>query len=106
MRHRAPRHGFTLVEILAVIVIILIIAGWILAAFGPASNKAARARTEAEIKVIEAACEAYKSDYGSYPRFPKGTESDDTGGSAPIDPRQDGNPTSPAYANASVFLYK
>lgn len=105
MKHRAP-HGFTLVEVLAVIVIILIIAGWILAAFGSANTKAARARADAEIKLMSTACESFKADFGSYPRLAVVTEAEQAGGTPPIDPRKDGNPTAMAYTDASAFLYK
>ncbi len=102
MKHRS-NHGFTLLEVLAVIVIILVIAGWIITAAQGANAKAARHRAEAEIRDMAMACEMYKTDFGSYPRS-DATEPV-TGGEAPIDPQRDGNPTTDAYKKASLFLY-
>ena len=59
--------GFTIVEILVVITIILVLAGLILATSGYVHNKGARSRAEAEIAAISAALESYKADNGVYP---------------------------------------
>src|SRR4051812_5720489 len=101
---RSSPHGFTLVEILTVIVIILIIAAWTISAYGPGSAKAARSRAQAEIQVLSTACEAYKADFGAYPRL-EGTTEQKAGETPPIDPKADGNPLGKAYQAASVFLY-
>jgi prepilin-type N-terminal cleavage/methylation domain-containing protein len=103
MRHRA-RHGFTLIEVLATIVIILVIAGWIVTAARSSQVKASRARAESEIKTMSMGCESYKVEYGSYPRSETVTEMV-TGGDPPLDPVKDGNPNTDAYKNASQFLY-
>jgi prepilin-type N-terminal cleavage/methylation domain-containing protein len=103
MRKRV-NHGFTLLEVLAVIVIILVIAGWIISAAQSANGRAARIRAQGEITDMSMACERYKTDYGSYPRSDSLTEQV-TGGDAPIDPLKDGNPNSDAYKKASLFLY-
>jgi len=72
IRHSAFRAGgasaFTLVELLVVMVIILILAGLILATSGYVQKKGKRSRTEAEIVAISAALENYKADNGVYPR--------------------------------------
>jgi general secretion pathway protein G len=61
------RAGFTLIEILVVIVIIMILAGIVIAAAKYALTKAARSRAQSEIASMEAALENFKSDNGAYP---------------------------------------
>jgi len=106
---RHSSHGFTLIEILTVIVVILIIAAFVVNAAGLAQRKAARARATGEIAAMSTACESYKADNGSYPRQPGITEADDTGkgggGDSPIDPKKHGNPASQNYQKASQYLY-
>jgi general secretion pathway protein G len=60
--------AFTLVELLVVMVIILILAGLILATSSYVQTKGKRSRAEAEIAAISAALENYKADNGVYPR--------------------------------------
>jgi prepilin-type N-terminal cleavage/methylation domain-containing protein len=59
--------GFTLIEILVVIVIITILAGIVVGASKYAQTKQARSRAQAEIAVMEMALESYKNDNGVYP---------------------------------------
>lgn len=59
--------GFTLIEVLAVLVIILIIAGLTMAISRYAMKSANRQRTSSQLAQIAAALEAYKLDYGVYP---------------------------------------
>jgi len=59
--------GFTLIEILVVIVILTILAGIVVGAAKYAMTKAARSRAQAEIATMENALENYKSDNGVYP---------------------------------------
>ncbi len=66
MRKRAA--GFTIVELLVVMVIILVLVGLVLGTSGYVHNKAARSRAEAEIAAISAALENYKADNGVYPQ--------------------------------------
>lgn len=62
------RNGFTLVEMLVVIGIILLVIGLI----GPMAMRAwkagDRARTTADLSAIAAGLEAYRTDHGDYPR--------------------------------------
>lgn len=104
MKHRSTQ-GFTLLEVLAVVVIILVIASWIVSAAATANKRAAAKRAESEIKDMEMACEHFKTEYGTYPRFEKVTEPS-TDGEAPIDPQRDGNPNSDAYKKSTEFLYR
>jgi len=64
---RSSRRGFTLVEMLAVIVIIAILASLITAAAIAARRKAAIAVINAEINQLDMACKAYKARFGDYP---------------------------------------
>jgi prepilin-type N-terminal cleavage/methylation domain-containing protein len=103
MKHRAS-HGFTLIEVLAVIVIILVIAGWIVSAARSAQMKSARTRADGEIKRMSMACESFKTDYGSYPSMPGVTEAE-LNGDPPLNPQKDGDPNTDAYKASSLFLY-
>jgi prepilin-type N-terminal cleavage/methylation domain-containing protein len=103
MKHTS--RGFTLVEMLMVMVIIAIIASLIVGVAGYAQRKGAQSRALGEIKAMELACESYKTDNGSYPREVGITESIDDS-PAPIDPRLHGSPTAANYQNASKFLYQ
>lgn len=61
------KSGFTLVEILVVLVIISMIAGFSLPALKKARNKAAIVKTKSIISSIEAALFMYQTDMGDYP---------------------------------------
>lgn len=80
---RLTRSGFTLVELLTVVGIIVILAGLILGTAGYVQKKGARARAETEIAAMEAALENYKADNGAYPESTLGistnTNPGDTG---------------------------
>lgn len=100
MTNKKSRSGFTVVELLVVMAIILVLAGLILATSGYVQKKGARSRAEAEIAAISAACESYKADNGIYPT------STDT---QALDPTNDVDPTiSPPnkYTKASLTLYE
>ncbi len=87
----AATQGFTVVEILVVMSIILVLAGLVLATSSYVHNKGARSRAEAEIAAISAALENYKADNGVYPV------------NTSVNARTDTN--SAAYAPASLALY-
>lgn len=92
--------AFTIVELLIVLVIILVLAGLILATSGYVQTKSKRARAEAEIAALSTALENYRADNGIYP-------TDTANGTTnTLDARTMSNPTAPQYADASVFLYK
>ena len=92
--------GFTLVELLAVMAVIAMLAGMVLAASQYVMENARRRRAEAEIGWLAAGLESYKADNGDYPR---GLAS--TGGSEAdsLDPRAVKNPA--GYKAASLVLY-
>ena len=84
-------HGFTLLELLAVFVIIVTLAGMILGVTKYAATNAAVSRTKAEIAAMEAALESYKNDNGAYPTTPL------------VWPP---SPLSPTYANSPILFQK
>lgn len=94
------RHdGFTLVELLMVVFIIVVLTGLVLSTVGYARTKSARARAETEIAALSAACENYKADNGVYP-YNNVTNA--------LDAQTRGDPadtTDPAYGTASLYLY-
>ena len=63
--HRAC--GFTLIELLVVVAVIAVLAGLTIATLGGINDKTARDRTKAEVAVIAAALESYRSEHGRYP---------------------------------------
>src|SRR6266513_1383980 len=87
--------GFTIIELLVVISIIIILAGLILSTVGYVQKKGARSRAEAEIAAISAALENYKADNGIYPRQTATTDAVDA--RAAIDFAK--------YQTASHYLY-
>lgn len=97
----SPSHGFTLIEMLTVMLIIAILASLVLGVNSLVQGKAARARAEGEIHTLAMGCENYKVDNGTVPR------NEDTDS---LDPRADGNPASGGgatkYQKASLYLYQ
>lgn len=68
MRHR---HGFTLIEMLIVIVIILILSGMLLKIMGLVGRRTAEARAEYELQQLKNALTEFYSEYGHYPPVAK-----------------------------------
>ncbi|HEV2695606.1 MAG TPA: type II secretion system protein [Verrucomicrobiae bacterium] len=67
--------AFTLVELLIVISIIGVLAGFIVAALGPIKKLKAVNTAKAELAQIQTALEAYKGKYGVYPPSNENTNS-------------------------------
>ena len=68
---RVVRHqsgGFTIIEMLAVMLVILLLAGLMLGVAGYVSRKIGTSTTRAQIAAIESALSVYKSDWGYYPK--------------------------------------
>src|ERR1700746_2595925 len=68
--HKRGYTGFTLIELIVVVGLILILTGLVLSTVGYARKKGARARAETEMAAMSAACESYKADNAVYPRGP------------------------------------
>lgn len=62
------RRGFTMVELLAVITIIMILAGLVLGAAAWASRKGDLARCQGRMQLLKNALDEYKLDYGKVPQ--------------------------------------
>ena len=65
-----PRHAFTLIELLTVIAIIGVIAGFVLVVAGPVKKKQYIFNTQAEMAKLETAIDRYQAAYGFYPPSP------------------------------------
>lgn len=65
----AKTSGFTLVELLTVIAIIMILAGIVVGVQRGVYSSQANAKARAEIQAIATAVEQYKAQYGTYPRI-------------------------------------
>jgi type II secretory pathway pseudopilin PulG len=87
-------NAFTLIELIVVVGIIIVLAGLVLSTVGYARKKGARARAEAEIAAMSAACENYKADNGVYPR---NNVTDN------LNAQTSGDPS--GYQTASQYLY-
>jgi len=70
------RKGFTLIEMLVTITIIIILAGLTVGGFKFVTTKQANSQAEIQISLLSTALEEYKSDTGQYPA--------DTGGSTAL----------------------
>jgi len=64
---RRPTAAFTLIEILAVITIIGILAGLTLGAAGAVRRHGATSTAKAQVAALQAACDRYYADYNLYP---------------------------------------
>ena len=65
-----PRHGraaFSLVEMMAVITIIIILAGLVIGALGFVTEKRAQQQVKVQIALLSNGLEKYKLDFGNYP---------------------------------------
>src|SRR5207248_9938918 len=89
-----PDTGFTLIELILVVGIIIVLAGLVLSTVGYARKKGARARAETEIAAMSAACEIYKADNGVYP---SNSDTNALNAQTSVDPS--------AYQAASLYLY-
>jgi prepilin-type N-terminal cleavage/methylation domain-containing protein len=91
----ARNNGFTLVEMLTVIAVIVILTGLVIGISSSVQYKAAKSQAQGVIASLSAACEAYKADNGGYPRTEAETDL--------LDPRTDGVPS--IYPRSCQILY-
>src|SRR5438094_6118186 len=66
--HKRRYTGFTLIELIVVLGLILVLTGLVLSTVGYVRKKGARARAETEIAAMSAALESYKADNAAYAR--------------------------------------
>jgi len=66
--HKRHYTGFTLIELVVVLGLILVLTGLVLSTVGYVRKKGARARAETEIAAMSAALESYKADNAAYAR--------------------------------------
>ena len=66
-RMRESEAGFTLIELMIVIVILGVLAGIVLFAVGGVQDKGQVAACKSDVKTISVAVEAYYAKHGSYP---------------------------------------
>jgi prepilin-type N-terminal cleavage/methylation domain-containing protein len=105
--------GFTLIELIVVVAIIIILAGLVLSTVGYVQKKAARSRAETEIAAMSAALESYKADNGAYARGPAtamtvGSTIIPANVTDNLDAKTKGDPTNtttPTYGQTSLYLY-
>ena len=74
--------GFTLIELMAVITIIVILAGLVVGSLGYVFEKQASSKAKVQIALISKALEEYKLDMGTYPTTDNKTTFDPTAGTA------------------------
>src|SRR5438045_7679958 len=68
-RSYANKRAFTLIELLAVIAIIGILAAILIPTIGSAQTAARKAKTRSQFAQWAAAIEAFRQEYGYYPTF-------------------------------------
>ena len=71
---RSAEHGFTLVELMVVIVIIGLLAAIVAINVFPSGDKARAVRAKADIATIQSALDIYKLQNGSYPTTQQGLQ--------------------------------
>ena len=91
---KSTARSFTLIELMAVVAIIGILAGLVLGGAGAVRQRAARGQAKAEIAAIEAGLARYQLDFGGYPV---------SSGITPSGANYPGIPT--GYTNAGQVLF-
>jgi len=73
---RRRRHGFTLIEMLTVITIIVILAGLVIGSMKFVKDKQNRDKAKIQVQLLSNACEEFKADMGFYPGLNDNTTGD------------------------------
>jgi prepilin-type N-terminal cleavage/methylation domain-containing protein len=107
-RRGRSRRGFTLVELLVVIGIIVLLIGILLPMIARAMRQGNRARIASDLNAISAALDAYKADFGDYPRliYTSATTYNGTGAGAALLGKSLmalGDSTSAAYNSSNTY---
>jgi general secretion pathway protein G len=68
----SDRRGFTLVEMMIVIAVVLILASLMVGLIVVITDRAHYTKTEAVVKMLDDACKNYKQQYNTYPANDKG----------------------------------
>lgn len=71
---RSGKPAFTLIELMAVITIIVILAGLVVAGMGFVTERQAKEKARVQIALISKALEDYKLDNGNYPASPNSAD--------------------------------
>lgn len=74
MKRRLGNDGFTLIEIMVVIVILGILAGWVAPKLMGRTDEAKQVKAKMDITSLETALKLYKLDNGRYPDTEQGLE--------------------------------
>ena len=74
INQRPGRAAFTLIELMAVITIIVILAGLVIGGLGYVQDKQAKSRAVVQIQLISKTLEEYKNDFGTYPATTNSTD--------------------------------
>jgi len=98
LRPLREQFAFTLIELLAVITIIGILAGLTLGAAGAVRRHGATSTAKAEVAALQAACDRYFADNDAYPT---NASSDNIG----CDPTSSFVPTATSYTKAGIVLF-
>jgi prepilin-type N-terminal cleavage/methylation domain-containing protein len=103
------KHGFTLVELLVVMAVIIILASLVLSLIPYVNKKIARTTTTGQLKALASALEAYKADNGIYPNdalMSGGAGTYSRGCTDTLNAQTNGDPTKSVYINAGLVLYR
>jgi len=68
------RRGFTLIEVLLVLVILVVLASFAVTAYGPIQRKAFTNAAKSQIGAFESPLQAYRLDIGDFPSTAQGLE--------------------------------
>ena len=65
------RNGFTIIEMLVVVIVIAILSGLVFKMIGAGGSSSDRAKARRQVEALANACEEYRAEYGCYPPVPK-----------------------------------
>lgn len=92
------RHGFTLIELMVVIGIIIVLVGILIPTLGHVNKQAKGTATQSRLSDISKACDTYNADFRAYPGIVRDTVWQSTPNATTAATR-----TNPAVSTTSVF---